>query len=81
MFGNAVIGLCVAIASIWSFAYLVVKAERADAVESAAVHQVHQVSQENYICVIPDYDQNLPCRVMMREDIYIQHEIELAPKD
>lgn len=61
MFGNAVVAIGFVIISLWSSVYLIVRAERADTVES-------------YQCVIPDPDPNLPCRVQMRRDVYNNEE-------
>jgi hypothetical protein len=86
MFTNTLIALSIAILSLSSALFLITKAEVKD-LENMILQRdqqaQHLVSTENYICVIPEPSANskLPCRVAMREDIYIQNEIDLAPKD
>ena len=89
MFTNTLIALSIAILSLSSALFLITKAEVKD-LENMILQRnqrdqqaQHLVSTENYICVIPEpsANSNLPCRVKMREDVYIQNEIDTAPKD
>lgn len=75
MFGNYLLGVTVASLAFTASVYHILEAERSDTV------RIPPVSTENYICVIPDFNPELPCRVKMREDVYIQNEVDSAPKD
>jgi hypothetical protein len=86
MFTNTLIALAIAILSLSSALFLITRAEVKD-LEAMILQKdqiaQHLVSTENYICVIPEasVNSNLPCRVKMREDVYIQNAIDTAPKD
>lgn len=74
MFANYLLGVVVASLALTASVYHILEAERSD-------NGKPSVSTDNYICVIPDFNPELPCRVKMREDVYIQNEIDSAPKD